>query len=141
MTLKSKTTRLLNFSLAGILVLVSGASHAYNDDYRRGYDQGYRDGAYATRNGAGDTGNWRARGGFEIESASYGARGNRCDLRDSLRTQWRSSPVMTIHVNNRLCGDPAPGMRKQLHVQYRCNNGPVQQQSTVEGRTMTLTCY
>ncbi|MGI4848130.1 MAG: hypothetical protein ACRYGK_08350 [Janthinobacterium lividum] len=134
------TSILFNSIVAGMLIAASIPAQAQSDEYRRGYDRGYQDGAYSGRNGAGDVGNWRRRGGIEIESASYGSRGRRCDLRDSLRSQSRRQEIMHIEVNNRLCGDPAHGQRKQLAVNFRCNGGPVMRQVTDEGRTMAIVC-
>lgn len=144
MRFQTKTVIYRQIALVCVFFLCSGSmgrALAQSDEYRRGYDRGYRDGAYSARNGAGDRGNWHRRGGLEIESASYGSHGRRCDLRDSLRAQWRNDPVMTIKVDNRLCGDPAPGERKQLIVHYRCHGGPVQQENVREGRVMNLNCY
>ena len=76
----SRSMSVLGFAA---LVLVAGSAHSQSAEYRRGYDQGYRDGSAAAvtqnpyPNGMGQ---------ITISSALYGIRGARCDARDSLQT-------------------------------------------------------
>jgi hypothetical protein len=112
------------------------------DNYQRGYDQGFRDGVNSVRPGPGDGGGRRGGrgGGIEIESAWYGARGRSCDLRDSMRLRARGTSSMTVPVDNRLCGDPAPGRKKQLVVTYRCYGGAIIENAAEESRIMRIDC-
>jgi hypothetical protein len=75
----SRSMSVLGFAA---LVLVAGSAHSQSAEYRRGYDQGYRDGAAAAGNQSPyPNGMWE----ITISSALYGIRGARCDARDSLQ--------------------------------------------------------
>src|SRR5450830_157930 len=70
-----RATRLAAFA---VVAAASCSAMAQSQEYRRGYDQGYRDGLAAAQNGQ-RPGYREERGGFriEIEQADYGVRGAR----------------------------------------------------------------
>ena len=116
---------------------ISASAFAQSAEYRRGYDQGYRDGIEAqNRQGQQD----EERGRIIIEDASYGTRDARCDIRETIQNAvgWRRN--ISIAANNDLCGDPAPNRLKQLEIRYRCGDGPVLRERVREGGTVTLNC-
>lgn len=116
---------------------LSASAFAQSTEYRRGYDQGYRDGMEA-QSRQGQPGRSGAR--IIVEEASYGTRDGLCDARDAVQQAvgWRRN--VTITANNELCGDPAPKRPKRLVVSYRCGDGPVLNVRTREGSTVTLNC-
>ena len=113
---------------------ISISAFAQSTEYRRGYDQGYRDGIEAQSQQGG------AVGRIIIEDASYGTRDSACDLRNTVQEAvgWRRN--ISIKANNELCGDPAPNRVKRFNVRYRCGDGPVLRAQTREGGTVTLNC-
>ena len=116
---------------------MSASALAQSTEYRRGYDQGYRDGLEAqSRQGQQD--GPRAR--IIIEDASYGTRDIRCDAREAVQQAvgWRRN--ISIAATNELCGDPAPNRLKRLEIRYRCGDGPALSTRTREGDTVTLNC-
>jgi len=112
---------------------------AQNDLYRQGYEDGYRAGIQAARQGQGQ-GQWQWQGqgqgrGYQqgsviyIDQASYGIDGMRCDARNTLQSAVQGRMAVDIAVDNNLCGDPAEGRVKSLFVTYRCGNSqPVRTQ-------------
>ena len=126
--------------LAGIAMLttVSFSAAAQSQEYRRGYDQGYRDGMAAARGG--QDGDHGGRDRIEIERAEYGARGAFCDARPAVRQALGRGRNFSVTASNQLCGDPAPNARKRLSVTYRCGNGDVLRSQADEGNALTLSC-
>lgn len=116
---------------------MSVSAFAQSAEYRRGYDQGYRDGIEA-QSRQGQQG--EAVGRIIIEEASYGTRDASCDIRDRVQQAvgWRRN--FSITANNDLCGDPAPNRVKRLDVRYRCGDGQALRVQTREGGTVTLNC-
>lgn len=116
---------------------MSVSAFAQSTEYRRGYDQGYRDGIEAQSRQGQQGGSV---GRIIIEEASYGTRDASCDIRDTVQQAvgWRRN--ISIAANNQLCGDPAPNRLKRLNVRYRCGDGPVLRAQTREGGTVTLNC-
>ena len=116
---------------------MSASAFAQSAEYRRGYDQGYRDGIEA-QSRQGQQGRWVGR--IIIEHASYGIRDASCNVRDTVQQAagWRRN--ISIAATNELCGDPAPNHLKQLDVRYRCGDGPALHVQTREGGSVTLNC-
>ena len=120
------------------LVLVAGSAHSQSAEYRRGYDQGYRDGSAAAVN---QNPYPNGMGQITISSALYGIRGARCDARDSLQALVAGRRRIDVKVDNDLCGDPAPNQaNKQMSVIYSCGNGSERHVSGPEGSVLTITC-
>lgn len=119
------------------LCMVSSIVSAQSAEYRRGYDQGYRDAIEAQRRQQHHS---ESRLPIEIEDAQYGMRGASCDARAQLQQAvgWRRH--VSIAVNNNLCGDPVPGVQKRLRITYRCDNGEVFEVRGAEGNVVTLYC-
>jgi hypothetical protein len=119
------------------MAMMAGSASAQSAEYRRGYDQGFRDGAEATA-AQGQSG--RMQGRISIESADYGTRDSSCDLRDVLQQTAARRRYLEVRVNNDLCGDPAPNRPKRLVVRYRCGDGPDQRVDGREGSILALVC-
>ncbi|CAN5437631.1 hypothetical protein BH11PSE11_BH11PSE11_23010 [soil metagenome] len=119
------------------LTMMAGTASAQSAEYRRGYDQGFRDGAEATA-AQGQSG--RMQGRLHIESAMYGTRDASCDVRDALQQSAARRRYLEIRVNNDLCGDPSPGRPKRLMVSYRCGDGAEMRADGREGSMMALSC-
>ena len=114
----------------------SGSAWAQSAEYRRGYDQGYRDGAEAQSHADhGDAGR------IIIEEAHYGARdAGFCDARESIQRSigWRRHA--DVLVNNELCGDPAHGVHKHLEIRYRCGHSQPVRTEAPEDAIIALSC-
>ena len=77
---------------------------------------------------------------LHISDASYqAAGGQRCDPAYALRRQCEGEQSCRIESNNRLCGDPARGLGKDLVVGYKCGRGRIEVR-VPEGRSMMLAC-
>ena len=120
-----------------VLATLSTAVLAQSEEYRRGYDQGYRDGAAAGRNGQGRAG-YASR--IRIDEALYGVRGAACDARGALQQRLASPQGGAVLADNQLCGDPAPGQPKQLTLRYRCADGATQRAVATENSVISLDC-
>ncbi|MBV8665249.1 MAG: hypothetical protein JO269_02085 [Burkholderiaceae bacterium] len=118
-----------------LLAVFSTQACAQSEEYRRGYDQGYRDGAEAASQ--------HDRGPrIVIEEAHYGSRegGGFCEARESIQREvgWRRHA--DIHVGNELCGDPAQGFHKHLEVRYRCSDSQPARAEAPEDSVLDLHC-
>jgi hypothetical protein len=136
MNIKSvRKTILYAFGIAAIGA-VSASAFAQSTEYRRGYDQGYRDGAEAQS----QQGQPARAARIVVDQAIYGTRGAQCDAREKVQQAigWRRNVAIT--ANNELCGDPAPGRQKRLDIKYRCGDGPALAAQTREGSSVTLNC-
>lgn len=126
---------------AALLLAASTAAMAQSQEFRRGYDQGYRDGMAAAQGGGRDwRGNDQGRWRMEIERAEYGVREGFCDARPAVMQALAHGSNFSITVGNQLCGDPAPHKRKRLTVMYRCGDGEVRRGQADEGGALTLSC-
>lgn len=119
------------------LSAISMSAFAQGPEYRRGYDQGYRDGIEAQNLQGQENG---SAGRIIIEEASYGTRNSACDLRNTVQQAVGLRRNISITANNELCGDPAPNQVKRFNVRYRCGDGQVFRAQTREGGTLTLNC-
>lgn len=125
--------------------LVAANAQAQSEEYRRGYEQGYHDGAEAQSHA--DHGG--PQGLIIIEEAHYAAReitreGFRevaaCDARGTIQHMvgWRRH--FDVPVNNNLCGDPAFGVPKHLFVRYRCGDSQSARVEAPENAILQLSC-
>jgi hypothetical protein len=77
---------------------------------------------------------------LHISDASYHAAGGRhCDPVNRLRRECEGGHRCEIDANNRLCGDPAKGLGKELVVGYKCGGGRLEIR-VPEGRSAVLSC-
>lgn len=123
---------------------------AYRAGFRDGYSKGYREGlAEGERRAA----NFAPppppvappppkpgpNGPIRIQGAFYGTSSKNCNATHWLgrRVDGRSSA--SVEVENKICGDPAPGQRKSLEVTYLCGTFP-KSASAYEHRTLYLDC-
>lgn len=117
--------------------LISGSASAQSEEFRRGYEQGYRDGAEAQSRA--DHGG--PQGHIIIEEAHYGARGGGfCDARGPIQQMvgWRRH--FDVPVGNNLCGDPAYNIPKFLFVKYRCGDSQPARAEAPENSVLQLNC-
>lgn len=117
------------------LATIATSAFSQSAEYRRGYDQGFRDGQAAhERSGRQEPAH------IVILAARYGTRDSACDARETIRSfvGWRRH--VDVLVNNDLCGDPARGRPKHLFVEYRCGGEGAQRSEAREGETMSLYC-
>jgi hypothetical protein len=136
MIITDSLKQVLYVTAFAVLGALSATACAQSNEYRQGYDQGYRDGTEAQ--GQPEHG---PVGRIIIEEAHYGSRdGGFCDPRDSIQHAigWRRH--VDIHVGNELCGDPAPNHAKRLEVRYRCGNSQPVRAEASENSVMPLSC-
>lgn len=110
-----------------------GYEGSNRDAYRKGYDDGYQrgfeKGLDEGRRGAppvivapppaarpGPT------GPITVSSAVYGNGGKSCSAMRYVAPRANGRSTATIDVSNSMCGDPAPGGRKELEVSYICGS-------------------
>jgi hypothetical protein len=125
----------LAFATLGML---AGSAAAQSADYRRGYDQGYRDAIEASRERRGPS--EPVRGFIRVLDAKYGFRGDVCDARHAIEEIVGMRRHVDIRVNNDLCGDPASGRIKRLTIVYRCGDGPEQRVAGAENTQLSMSC-
>jgi len=133
----SKKTIVRSLAIAAVLGAVSGVACAQSAEYRHGYDQGYRDALESQEHKDHDG----AMGRIIIEVARYGARdAGVCNARDVIQqiVGWRRHA--DIKVGNELCGDPAKGYEKHLHVRYRCGDSASAEAEAPENAVLELSC-
>lgn len=133
-TLK-RSVSVLVFATLG---LAAQAALAQSADYRRGYDQGYRDAMEASRLQPGPSG--PSHGRMRILDAKYGFHGQVCDAREAVQQIAAMRRHADVPVNNDLCGDPASGRVKRLSVVYRCGDGPELRVAAAEGSVLSMGC-
>lgn len=126
------------------------AAYAQHPEYQRGYREGYDQGF--------QQGYDRAmrenrppppavvpmpppRRGIYVLRAWYGNGERRaCDLTGRMARQFNGRPSQSVEVTNQLCGDPAPGERKELVIEYSCG-AENRRASAFEHRTLSISCY
>jgi hypothetical protein len=120
------------------LGLLAGSAFSQSADYRRGYDQGYRDAIEASRERHEPSA--PVRGFIRVVDAKYGFRGDVCDARHAVEEVVGMRRHVDVRVNNDLCGDPASGRVKRLNIVYRCGDGPEQRVAGAEGTMVAMSC-
>ncbi len=74
-----------------------------------------------------------------IQAAVYGTNSDFCDATTSFVNVCENDASCSVQVSNGLCGDPAPGVPKDVMISYKC--GLEQRFTTVgEGQNASLTC-
>ena len=77
---------------------------------------------------------------LQIHSAYYGQFPKHiCNATAAVSRQCTNKAVCKVKASNRLCGDPARGVKKTLTVEYGCN-GARQKRSVAEGQRLKLAC-
>lgn len=130
-------------------------SYDYREGYRRGYDDGYAAGyRRALEEGSRppvivappppsppvvQPQGPRPTGPITITRAIYGSPSRSCDATRYVARQANGRLNANVGVTNDMCGDPAPGSRKQLEVTYTCGR-IVREASAYEHRSVYLDC-
>ena len=110
----------------------------YAQGYKEGFDAGYRKGIAEQRSAT-----EAAPKNFPIAIlvASYGPEGarERCDATRYVRKEAHGRHNASVAVTNNMCGDPAPGKRKQIEITYQCG-AVAKTASAYEHRSAYLSC-
>ena len=110
----------------------------YAQGYKEGFDAGYRKGI-AEQQSATEA----ASKNFPIAviAATYGPEGarERCDATRYVRKEAGGRRSASVAVTNNICGDPAPGKRKQIEITYQCG-AIAKTASAYEHRSAYLSC-
>lgn len=125
-------------------VLPAAFANDYQEGYRRGFEDGFAAGQRAAVQSAAPlavpaTPPPVVNRGIIIVRALYGDGRRRCEYTGPLAGIANGRVRASIDVTNGLCGDPAPGERKSLVVEYTCG-GPMKQADAYEHRTLYLSC-
>jgi len=78
-------------------------------------------------------------GKVRIISCRFGAAGKYCDAATRLQHICNGESSCKAPADGSLCGDPAPGVVKELTVEYSCGGAPVTLRAR-EGQTLLLRC-
>jgi hypothetical protein len=114
----------------------------YDDGYQRGFDKGLEEGR---RNAppviieAPPPGKPGPTGPITVSSAVYGNGSKSCSAMRFVAPRANGRSTATIDVSNSMCGDPAPGGRKELEVAYICGSY-AKSASGYEHRSVFLDC-
>ena len=130
-----KSGSLLAFATLG---MAAGSAFSQSMEYRRGYEQGYRDGVEAA--GAQAQSAPMMIGRITILEARYGIREAACDARENIQQMASRRRHIDVRVSNELCGDPAPNRPKRLFITYRCGDGPELRVNGPENSTLAMNC-
>ncbi len=134
-----RTPILALFIVASPLAL---AQNPYDDGYKRGYKEGFSEGY---RKGQGDARGTAVAtpppigGSINIQVARYGSSNKICDATRHVRLKAQGKLSASIDATNSICGDPDPGQRKELEVNYTCGS-VAKTASAYEHRTVYLDC-
>jgi len=118
----------------------------YQRGYREGYDQGFQQGYdRAMRENrpppAAVVPMPPPRPGIYVLRAWYGSSERRaCDLTGRMARHFNGRSSQSVAVTNNLCGDPAPGERKEMVIEYSCG-AEARRASAYEHRTLSISCY
>ena len=115
----------------------------YDDGYQRGFDKGLEEGRRSAPPPPqviitppakpGPT------GPITVSSAVYGNGSKSCSAMRYVAPRANGRSTATIDVSNSMCGDPAPGGRKELEVSYICGSY-AKSASGYEHRSVYLDC-
>lgn len=130
-------------------------SNDYQQGYREGFDQGFKQGYDRAAREAGSQINQPPPGatmvvpaapmvpkrGIIVLRAWYGDGERRsCNLTGWAARHFNNRTSQSVNVTNQICGDPAPGERKQLTVEYMCG-AETKRESAYEHRSLSISCY
>ena len=129
--------------LAGFLLTFCSHFAFAESDFERGYRDGYRKG-YQDGMNSGPSGSpqWQGGGtqGIVVIRARYGDENRSCDLTARAAQRFNGRADAEVDVSNQLCGDPAPGGRKSLQLEYLCK-GQTRTAEAYEHRRLSVNCY
>ena len=124
----------------------------YDDGYKAGFKEGYAKGfkeglaegekraaGYAPPPPAPPPPKAGPNGPIRIQGAFYGTPSKNCNATHWLARHADGRVNASVDVENKICGDPAPGQRKSLEVTYLCGTFP-KSASAFEHRTLYLDC-
>lgn len=120
-------------------------SNAFDESYRRGYDDGFAAGYDRARREVSlpvvvqPTPIARPNGPIRVLSAFYGTASHSCNATHHIERSANGRRSISIAVTNKLCGDPHPGKKKELTVEYRCGDFH-KTSSAPEHRDVYLNC-
>jgi len=119
----------------------------YQRGYREGYDQGFQQGYDRAMHEnrppppAVVVPVEPPRRGIYVLRAWYGESERRaCDLTGWAARRFNGRASQSVAVTNQMCGDPAPGERKELVIEYSCGAEP-RRASAYEHRSLSISCY
>lgn len=107
--------------------------------FKEGYGKGYQDGVNAAQSRLARNPSV-VPAGIVVIRAWYGDDNNSCDLTAWSAARFNSRTSGEVEVTNQMCGDPAPGKRKSLRVDFLCN-GQARTLEAYEHRRLSLYCY
>ena len=115
------------------------AHSEFERGYREGYGKGYQDALNASQQGLAPR---QSAGppGIVVIRAWYGDDNKSCNLTAWAAKHFNSRTSGEIEVSNDICGDPSPGNRKSLHVEFLCN-GQTKSVEAYEHRRLSLYCH
>ena len=130
-----------------------GNSETFRQGYKAGFDDGFARGyERALSERGGSRGQLpppqpvappppppRSTGPISITRAVYGSGSRICEATRWARSRANGRQSAQLDASNDICGDPAPGDRKSLEVNYVCGSVP-KQASANEHRTAYLDC-
>jgi hypothetical protein len=117
----------------------AGYRAGYDDGFARGYDKAMREGSAPPPPVAVPAPPPRASGPITISRAVYGTNSKSCDATRWAAKMSNGRMSATLDVTNKICGDPAPGDRKQLTVTYVCGT-IAKSADAYEHRSVYLDC-
>lgn len=141
----------LSASVATLLLgALAAAGPAVADPYQEGYRKGFEDGYAAGQRAAQQNFNPGAAAappgghatinrGIIVVGAVYGDGRRECQLTGRMAGMMNGRVSAKFEVTNALCGDPAPGQRKSLTIDYTCG-GAEKRATAYEHRTIVLSC-
>ena len=131
--------RLLATLLVACFAQLAQAQTDFERGFIEGYGKGYQDGIAAGQPGAARS-PYTGPPGIVVVRAWYGDGNKSCDLTAWAAARFNRRTNSEIDVTNKICGDPAPGQRKTLRVDFLCN-GQTKTAEAPEHRRLSLFCY
>jgi hypothetical protein len=130
-------------TLVGLLLAVdihlACAESEFERGFREGYSKGYQDSLNAGKSIPAKPQSG-APPGIVVVRAWYGDDHKSCDLTAWAAKHFNSRTSADVEVTNEICGDPSPGNRKSLRVEFLCN-GQTRTEEAYEHRQLSLRCY
>lgn len=132
-------------ALAAVAAALAIAAHAgahdpYDEGYRRGFLDGWREGQWVPGPQAGSPPRGARVPAILVNQADYGDGYSDCDATAYVGALANGKPFAAIPVGSALCGgDPAPGRAKTLRVLFFC--GAMERELTApERQVLQLRC-
>ncbi len=120
----------------------SALAQSYEEGYRRGFEDGFSAGQRAAEQKPAAIppgGPGTVNRGIIVIRAGYGDGRRECMLTGQMAGYMNGRMSAQLEVTNTLCGDPAPGQRKSLTLEYTCG-GAAKRASAYEHRTLYVSC-